>query len=115
MTTMSVVHLHDLIGWDVSLNKRYTFKKAFHVSCLMLEEVEVDNTVRCDENDDVTCWTVNSEKVINVEDVSSIKKLTPRHSPYSRTQPVASLFESNKNGWHSKVIVNLTLPRTNDT
>lgn len=45
----------------------------------MLQEVEVDNTVGCDENDDVTCRMVNSEKVINVEDASSIKKLTPRH------------------------------------
>jgi len=41
---------------------------------------------------------VNSEKVINVEDATSVKKLTPRHPPYSRTQPVVSLFESNKDG-----------------
>lgn len=82
----------------------------------MLEEiVEVDNTVRCDENDDVTRRMVNSEKVINVEDASSVKKLTPRHPPYPRTQPVVSLFESNKDGWHARVIINLSMPRTNDS
>lgn len=80
----------------------------------MLEEVEVDNAVRCDENDDVTCQMVNSEKVINVEDASSVKKLTPRHPPYPRTQLVVSLFESNKDGWRGRVIINLTMPRTND-
>lgn len=81
----------------------------------MLEEVfEVDNAVRYDENDDVTCRMVNSEKVINVEDASSVKKLTPRHPPYPRTQPVVSLFESNKDGWHGRVIINLTMSRTND-
>ena len=79
----------------------------------MLGEVEEDNTVRCDENDDITCRMVNSEKVINVEDATSVKKLTPRYPPYSRTQPVVSLFESNKDGWHGKVIINLTTSRTN--
>lgn len=77
----------------------------------MLEEVEVDNTMRCDENDDVTCQMVNSEKVINVEDATSVKKLTPRHP---RTRLVISLFESNKDGWHGRVIINLTISRTND-
>lgn len=59
---------------------------------------------------------LTAEEIINVEDASSVKELTPRHPPHPGTRPVVSLFEANRDGRRSVsgVIINSTTPSTND-
>jgi len=104
----------DLTRRDV-IYERYTFKRAFHVPSVNdRRSREAGSPVRCDENDDVTCRMVNSEEIINVEDASSVKKLTPRHLRHIQGHDLSYLYLSQtRTGWRVRVIINSIIPRTN--